>query len=171
MEDNITGSRSERKADNKDWNNIITRHAIAWSVLAVVVFGIWWMAGPLLPAKQAVTGNETTSSASMVDASAGQEAQGTIVTAVKGVTTTTVAASPKTANIMSLPSGTNRAQVLVDALNVRETAGKNGKVIDKITRGTVVQVLETDGTWMKIKTVNNTEGYISASPRLIRRAP
>lgn len=48
------------------------------------------------------------------------------------------------------------------ALNMRETAEKNGKIVDRIPNGTRVEVLEKDGEWTKVR-YEDAEGYVMSS--------
>ena len=64
----------------------------------------------------------------------------------------------------STSTNTTKATVTADSLNVRSGAGTNYSVITKISKGTVVDVLESNSNgWKKIKTSNGTTGWVSGS--------
>ena len=57
-----------------------------------------------------------------------------------------------------------KATVTADSLNVRKGAGTSYSVITKLSKGTVVDVLESASNgWKKIKTSNGTIGWVSGS--------
>lgn len=51
--------------------------------------------------------------------------------------------------------------VSAETLNMRETANNNAKLINQLKANTKVTVLETEGTWSKIK-VNGKTGYVAS---------
>ena len=64
----------------------------------------------------------------------------------------------------STSTNTTKATVTADSLNVRSGAGTNYSVITKISKGTVVDVIESNSNgWKKIKTSNGTTGWVSGS--------
>ena len=65
----------------------------------------------------------------------------------------------------SQPStSTTKATVTADSLNVRSGAGTSYSVITKLSKGTVVDVLESASNgWKKIKTSGGTTGWVSGS--------
>ena len=65
----------------------------------------------------------------------------------------------------SQPStSTTKATVTATSLNVRSGAGTSYSVITKLSKGTVVDVLESASNgWKKIKTSNGTIGWVSGS--------
>ena len=65
----------------------------------------------------------------------------------------------------SQPStSTTKATVTATSLNVRSGAGTSYSVITKLSKGTVVDVLESASNgWKKIKTSNGTTGWVSGS--------
>ena len=65
----------------------------------------------------------------------------------------------------SQPStSTTKATVTADSLNVRSGAGTSYSVITKLSKGTVVDVLESASNgWKKVKTSNGTTGWVSGS--------
>lgn len=149
---------------------LVFRQVTAWFFLLMVGIFLWKMSQPALKYFKSVSGQETTATASVVEQTSTAAANGAAIkppvkAIVAGTTTTTRLQN------MSLPSGLNRVQVLVDALNVRQAPDKNSAVIDSLSKGTVVKVEENTGQWLKIKTVDNAEGYISASAGLVREAP
>ena len=85
--------------------------------------------------------------------------------------TTTVVNQPSTDSSTSQPSTDNstqqtsyKATVNTDSLNVRTGAGTSYSIITKLSRGTVVDVLESASNgWKKIKTSNGTIGWVSGS--------
>ena len=57
-----------------------------------------------------------------------------------------------------------KATVNTDSLNMRKGAGTSYSVITKLSKGTVVDVLESASNgWKKIKTSNGTTGWVSGS--------
>ena len=57
-----------------------------------------------------------------------------------------------------------KATVNTDSLNIRKGAGTSYSVITKLSKGTVVDVLESASNgWKKIKTSNGTTGWVSGS--------
>ena len=76
--------------------------------------------------------------------------------------TTGVVNQPSTDNSTSQTS--YKATVNTDSLNVRAGAGTSYSIITKLSRGTVVDVLESASNgWKKIKTSNGTIGWVSGS--------
>ena len=65
----------------------------------------------------------------------------------------------------SQPStSTTKATVTATSLNVRSGAGTSYSVITKLSKGTVVDVLENASNgWKKVKTSNGTTGWVSGS--------
>ncbi len=64
----------------------------------------------------------------------------------------------------STSTNTTKATVTADSLNVRSGAGTNYSVITKLSKGTVVDVIESNSNgWKKIKTSNGTTGWVSGS--------
>ena len=65
----------------------------------------------------------------------------------------------------SQPStSTTKATVTANSLNVRSGAGTSYSVITKLSKGTVVDVLESASNgWKKVKTSNGTTGWVSGS--------
>ena len=65
----------------------------------------------------------------------------------------------------SQPStSTTKATVTATSLNVRSGAGTSYSVITKLSKGTVVDVLESASNgWKKVKTSNGTTGWVSGS--------
>ena len=61
-------------------------------------------------------------------------------------------------------TSTTKATVTATSLNVRSGAGTSYSVITKLSKGTVVDVLESASNgWKKIKTSNGTIGWVSGS--------
>ncbi len=137
--------------------NKVVKNAIAWVILIVVGTMVWKMAAPVLPKKpHEKIANEATETASN---SAGSEKSTKDKNSNKG-----------TGNI-SLPSGADRVQVVASALNVRAEPDLKSDKVTVLSKGTIVQVLDRSGQWVKIKTAQGNVGYIKASPELIRAAP
>lgn len=53
-------------------------------------------------------------------------------------------------------------KVDADVLNLRENAGEQYKVIDKIHKGEKVRFFNVDGKWSKIETTNGIIGFVSS---------
>lgn len=47
-------------------------------------------------------------------------------------------------------------------LNVRETPSANGKVIDILNKGEIVDIISSDVGWYKVKTPTKKTGYVMA---------
>ena len=85
--------------------------------------------------------------------------------------TTTVVNQPSTDSSTSQPSTDNstqqtsyKATVNTDSLNMRKGAGTSYSIITKLSRGTVVDVLESASNgWKKVKTSGGTIGWVSGS--------
>ena len=76
--------------------------------------------------------------------------------------TTTSSNQPSTDNSTSQTS--YKATVNTDSLNMRKGAGTSYSIITKLSRGTVVDVLESASNgWKKIKTSGGTTGWVSGS--------
>ena len=83
--------------------------------------------------------------------------------------TTTVVNQPSTDSSTSQPSTDNstpqtsyKATVNTDSLNMRKGAGTSYSIITKLSRGTVVDVLESASNgWKKVKTSGGTIGWVS----------
>jgi len=146
MSDTDNGSKESRLIENDiDWQRSIIKHAIAWIALAIITIAVWKMAGPIL--NPGGTG-ESTSTASTISEG-----------------------NPGSVDAISLPSGENRVQVIVASLDVREKAEEGSTKIGTLSKGTIVQAVGVEGKWVKIKTVDNKIGYISASSDCVRKAP
>ena len=86
-------------------------------------------------------------------------------------TTGWVSGSYLTTGVVEYPSTDNstsqtsyKATITADSLNVRKGAGTSYSVITKLSKGTVVDVLESASNgWKKIKTSNGTIGWVSGS--------
>ena len=86
-------------------------------------------------------------------------------------TTGWVSGSYLTTGVVEYPSTDNstsqtsyKATVNTDSLNMRKGAGISYSVITKLSKGTVVDVLESASNgWKKIKTSNGTIGWVSGS--------
>ena len=76
--------------------------------------------------------------------------------------TTGVVEQPSTDSSTSQTS--YKATVNTDSLNMRKGAGTSYSIITKLSRGTVVDVLESASNgWKKVKTSNGTTGWVSGS--------
>ncbi|NCO65048.1 MAG: hypothetical protein COW32_08685 [Candidatus Aquicultor secundus] len=169
--------QSANKEHDEQDNNLhskIIRHVTAWFLLFMVGIFLWKMSQPVLKNINAMSGQETTATASSAETTTTIAAKGKSVKApVKTPAKTVVAATTTTTGLqnMRLPSGQNRVQVLVEALNVRQAPDINSTVVTSISKGSIVEVEENNGRWLKVRTVDNNEGYISSSPALVRAAP
>ncbi len=171
-------SNSEHDEQGNDLNSTIIRHVTAWFLLLIVGLFLWKMSQPIISNFSPKNGQEATATALSVGTTAAITAKGKTVKApvkatVKTPPKTVVAGTTTTTGLqnMRLPSGQNRVQVLVEALNVRQAPDINSTVITSVSKGSIVEVEESTGQWLKVRTVDNSEGYISSSPALIREAP
>jgi len=169
MSEKVDGSNKDNLKQNKNWNRIIVRHSTAWFLLLFVLLLIWKWSEPLKIETVSLTGEDTAT------ATVGDSLKPTPTTTIAATvtplqSTTTTTLTLKTEQ-MSLPSGADRVQVMVDDLNIRSGPDANSRVIGRLSKGTIVAVESRDGKWMKIKTVENKVGYISTNPRLTREAP
>ncbi|MHB8840443.1 MAG: SH3 domain-containing protein [Candidatus Aquicultor sp.] len=161
-------------AKNNNLNNTIVRHVTAWFLLLMVGIFLWKMSQPIINNISPKSGQEATATALSVETTASITAKGKTVKApVKAPAKTVVAGTTTTTGLqnMRLPSGQNRVQVLVEALNVRQAPDIKSAVVTSISKGSIVEVEESNGQWLKIRTVDNNQGYISSSPALVRAAP
>ena len=76
--------------------------------------------------------------------------------------TTSVVQQPSTDSSTSQTS--YKATVNTDSLNMRKGAGTSYSIVTKLSRGTVVDVIESASNgWKKVKTSNGTTGWVSGS--------
>lgn len=140
------------------WGNPIAKHLLAWMVLMAIGIAAWKMAVPVRISMQE-TGKTTTSLTITRNGNEqAKEESGRITTAtsLQGV---------------DQQQKSNKVEVIIEALNIRAEPSPKGLKIGKLRKGTVVQVLETNGKWLKIKTGDNKVGYISSDKRLIKVIP
>ncbi len=52
--------------------------------------------------------------------------------------------------------------VVADSLNVRSSTNTSAEVLTKVSNGTEIEILASDGLWYKVKLSDGTEGYVSA---------
>ncbi len=52
--------------------------------------------------------------------------------------------------------------VIADSLNVRSSTNTSAEVLTKVSNGTELEILASDGSWYKIKLSDGTEGFVSA---------
>ncbi|MBE0447757.1 MAG: SH3 domain-containing protein [Actinobacteria bacterium] len=142
---------------HKYWNRTTIKYSIAWFLLFFVVLIVWKMSQPVLDSTE-IGNNEASATARSITGAVNSKA-------------TTITAGEVNTKQLSLPSGENRVQVTVEALNVRSAPNIRASVICSLTRGTVVTVESKEGKWMKIRTVYNKVGYISSDPSLTRKIP
>ncbi|HCG99161.1 MAG: hypothetical protein A2074_08675 [Candidatus Aquicultor primus] len=166
----------EHEYREKDWNSIIIRHSTAWFLLLIVMVVIWKMTQPVVVLKQAGDGSMRESTATGTPA-VSQE-PGVSTTNVAGVTTTTmipqkttITTEPPPTGEIKVLSGDDRVQVLPNALLLRAGPSTRSEVIARLSKGTIVAVEERVNGWMKVRTVNDDVGYVSARAGLTRPAP
>ncbi|MBQ6570133.1 MAG: SH3 domain-containing protein [Clostridia bacterium] len=80
----------------------------------------------------------------------------TVKSAAPGTTTTT---TPKTTTTTTAAAKTG--VVNTSTLNMRRGAGTSYSVVTKISKGTVVTILGTSGSWYKVKLSDGKTGYVS----------
>jgi uncharacterized protein YgiM (DUF1202 family) len=80
-------------------------------------------------------------------------------------------AKPLSTRELKVLSGDDRVQVLVGTLLLRDGPSTRSGVTARLSRGTIVAVEERVNGWMKVRTVNDEVGYISARAGLTRPAP
>lgn len=66
-------------------------------------------------------------------------------------------------NVTTQTTQQGRISIQKGSLNVRAQGNMNGGVIGQVYKDDVVEVLQQEGTWYRIKTVDGLEGYVSAS--------
>ncbi|MDI6816141.1 MAG: SH3 domain-containing protein [Actinomycetota bacterium] len=165
----------EHEYREKDWNSIIIRHSTAWFLLLIVMVAIWKMTQPVMVLKEAGDGSMRESTTT--GAQAVSQEPGVSTTNVAGVTKTTMipqktttTTKPPTGEIKVL-SGNDRVQVLANTLLLRAEPSTRSEVMARMSKGTIVAVEERADGWMKVRTVNDEVGYISARAGLTRPAP
>lgn len=141
----------------KIWDSPLLKHLLAWILLMVVGVAMWNMAAP---ARDYMQEKEKTATSSTVKNSdieqSKQKSQITTTTSLQGV---------------DQQQKTHKVEVVINALNIRAEPSSKGLKIGKLRKGTVIQVLEVSGKWLKIKTGDNKVGYISSDKRLIKVVP
>lgn len=145
MSDTNDSKESKLIEKDTDWQGAVLKHVIAWIALIIVTIVVWKMAGPIL-----------------YPGGPGESASADLAISEE---------SPEVANPISLPSGENRVQVIVGSLDIKEKPEEGSKIVGALTKGTIAQAIEVEGKWVKIKTVDNKIGYISASSDCVRKAP
>ncbi|MDP2211697.1 MAG: SH3 domain-containing protein [Candidatus Aquicultor sp.] len=151
----------------KDWNSIIIRHSTAWFLLLIVMVVIWKMTQPVMVVRQA--DDDVMREATATGTPAVSQEPGVSTTNVAGVTTTTT--EPPPTGELKVLSGEDRVQVLAKALLLRAGPSTRSEVIARLSKGTIVAVEERANGWMKVRTVNDDVGYVSARAGLTRPAP
>ncbi len=92
----------------------------------------------------------------------------TLATQVAGANTDTTDTASST---YTLPSGANRLQVTVSSISIKKDMDEKSEQIGSVTKGAIVQVVDSKDGWIKIKTVDNVEGYMRPSQDSVRQAP
>ncbi len=153
--DNITENVLDNLIQNK-----VAKSAIAWVVLILLGAIVWKMAEPALPKK--------------TNKNIGRDATGVISDPSKNGKSPKKEI-PKNPNhglgSIDLPSGTDKVQVIVSALNVRAEPSIKSNIVTTLSKGIVVRVLGGGSEWIKIRTAQGNVGYLKASPEFIRAAP
>jgi len=77
----------------------------------------------------------------------------------------TVSESPKrvppTQPSPSLPSPIRTTKIAWDSVNLREGPGTNYKVIGNIKKGTPLSVFEDNGSWLRVRLQDGSQGWVS----------
>ncbi|MCL6472136.1 MAG: SH3 domain-containing protein [Firmicutes bacterium] len=155
MSQNDDAPKSDSIFENLKLDNVIIKHAAAWVILIIIGIAVWKMAKPLLP------GNLTP----------GAEGESTATVSRENTQTPQGESDSSKRKELSLPTGADRVQVIVNALKVRTEPDINSAKLTTLSKGDVVQVLNRKAQWLEIKTVNGEVGYIKASPEYVRAAP
>ncbi|HZD60495.1 MAG TPA: SH3 domain-containing protein [Anaerolineae bacterium] len=144
------------KSDDKYRKQMVIKYSTAWFLLLIIVTVVWRMSQPVRIQRMGEVGG---SEASATAGGASSTASGTTITGTAGT------------RQLTLPSGKNSVQVMVEALNLRSGPSMRSNVIRRLTRGTIVKVESREGKWLRVRTVFNEVGYISSDPKLIREVP
>lgn len=150
----VSSSDKEYAGESMYWKRFLKKYSAPWILLFIIVLLVWRMSQPVWNRETATAGNDDTRT----------------VTGNIAETTNTATGTANTQQL-TLPSGKNRVQVIVDVLNMRSAPSMNASIIDRLTRGTIVAVESREGKWIRVRTVHNRVGYISSDPKLVRRAP
>lgn len=68
------------------------------------------------------------------------------------------------------PKAGNKAEVITNVLNLRSEPNTNaGTVIGNLPKGTVLEVLEEQGDWLKVRLDDGRVGHVAYGPQLIKR--
>lgn len=85
--------------------------------------------------------------------------------------TTSVSPSPKSSTTPSSPaktqqgSTTKMVEVLIDGLNFREKPASDGKPIRGLSAGDRLVLVETQGSWYRVRDNQGTEGWVNSNPQ------
>ena len=85
-------------------------------------------------------------------------------------TTTTTTPKPTTTKTTTTAAATNKGTVNATKLNVRSGAGTSYSIVTTLSKGAVVTVLGTSGSWYKIKTSDGKTGYVSKDYLIVSTA-
>lgn len=139
------------------WNNPIIKHLLAWMLLMAIGMTAWKMAAPVRLSMQEM-GKAATSSTIIRNEN---------VQPLRNEEQTTTTSIQNT----DQQQKTDKVEVIIEVLNVRANPSPKSLKVGKLKKGTVVQVLEYDGSWLKIKTGDNKVGYISSDKKLVKTVP
>lgn len=93
-----------------------------------------------------------------------QYVEGALVDLVTGINNNTTQAASQSGVLQN----TYGVVTATSGLNLRSTASTEGAIIDVLPYGEIVDVYSYSATWVKVKTANGTEGYLSADYCAVR---
>ena len=94
-----------------------------------------------------------------------QYVEGALVDLVTGINSNTTQSAASQSGVLQNTYGVVTA---TSGLNLRSTASTEGTIIDVLPYGEIVDVYSYSATWVKVKTANGTEGYLSADYCAVR---
>lgn len=68
-----------------------------------------------------------------------------------------------------MPMGENTAKVIKDNVNIRLTPGEGSRILGKVNRNEIVNIVGDEGEWLKIEPVSNSFGWIHK--KFVDKAP
>lgn len=74
----------------------------------------------------------------------------------------TTAAALVLALSVSINASAQTGIVIADSLNVRSSNNTSAEVVTRVSDGTELQILASDGSWYKVRLSDGTEGFVSA---------
>ncbi len=94
-----------------------------------------------------------------------QYVEGALVDLVTGINSNTTQSAASQSGVLQNTYGVVTA---TSGLNLRSTASTEGTIIDVLPYGEIVDVYSYSATWVKVKTADGVEGYLSADYCAIR---